>query len=247
MTLLEEIKKNSGYEELNEGIKWFKDSKKMRRLEKAIESKIKIAQKKGDVANLEKVEDLLNRIQKITFSLETLEKKYKDAKDEKKKISLKSDYNKIKLKYTELLKIVSKQDVRNALVAAGVIVLAITILLMGFGVLNLMNNSGALDQAAENINQRLNPSTNMLGRALQGEVIRRTNPSMVMAMATLGMSVTGSVFSLSKLTELEGKYEKNAMTVKTFRVVKKLASAAKEADKSKTKKETKAMTDGDEE
>ncbi len=248
MTLLEEIQKNSGELYLSEGIMFFKDSKKMRRLENMINKKLATAKKKGDISNLSSLDTLMKKIQEITFAFERLETKYKESKDKGEKQKLKAQYNSIKKKYEDLLRIVNKETVKKVIIAVGLTALIVSILFVGFHVLVGFEQSGVLTAAAENVGNRIGSanSTNVIDKAVRGVKISQTNSSLQAVLTTLGITL-GAPIGLAKLSQLQKKYRKDKMTTSTFRVLNKLESAEAAKDKSKVKKETKAMTDGDEE
>lgn len=111
----EEILSNSGLkEEINEGIKYFKDSKRLRKLSNKIAIRAtKAAGNKG----FKEVEEIIEKLEKVADEFEDLENRFNIA-DRKEKKQIKNEYNLIKQSYEELIKIINRQTF-NALAKAG--------------------------------------------------------------------------------------------------------------------------------
>lgn len=96
---------------LNEGIKYFKDSKRIRKLSKKIEKKINLLSKQEEMTEVFKTTIQLNN---IADEFELLEKNYKFNT-----YGYKMKYKALEQKYLDLIKIINKESVISALKKIG--------------------------------------------------------------------------------------------------------------------------------
>jgi len=135
MELREEILINSGYSDsdivLTEGIRFFKNSKRLKKLAATI---IKKAEKAKDKTQLKGVLTLAAKIKLIADEFEKVEIGFSSAKGEKK-ANLKEKYRSLRTKHIEIIKILRREEVKKALkilglvgLVAGVVVLLLHLL-----------------------------------------------------------------------------------------------------------------------
>ena len=95
-------------QQINEGLVFFKDSKRLKKLAQNIStSAIKASGNKG----YEEVKEIVVKIEEIAQEFEELEKKYRQ-KTAEERLELKKDYNLLKNNYRELILIINNQTYR---------------------------------------------------------------------------------------------------------------------------------------
>jgi len=118
--------------QLNEGIKYFKDSRKIYSYIGKLEKKINSVQ--GiDADSKAKVEVYIEKLKGLAERLSEIEDKFSVATEQSEKFTLKNEYRKIKMQNMSLIKELNKEDFKKILIGSGTIfgVLAIISLLGG--------------------------------------------------------------------------------------------------------------------
>jgi hypothetical protein len=147
MELREEILLNSGYSDneivLTEGIRFFKNSKRLRKLANVILDKVN--KTKDPRVNKKELINLVKKIEFVAQKFEKVEIKFASSKDSGEKKDLKSKYKLLRTKYIEILKILRKEEVKKALKVLGLVgaVAGVVVLLLYFLNLNAVGSAVA--------------------------------------------------------------------------------------------------------
>lgn len=246
MTLVEEMRKNAGLinEEqiLTEGIKFFKNSKKITKLANKLEKKANKLFDKDNVEGSKELSKFVSETKNIADKFQKLEDEYKNAKDKDKKKELKTKYSSLEKEFQKLLKILKQEKVKKSLVEVGGLALAASIVFAGGLSLYAMEvNHGMLSGAADNLAARgaSVTGTSVAGATGGGEVnvknyledsfnklildneIRRTNQNLI-GTATVGGATIGSVFGTGVISKLEKNKAENKAINSTVNVLKDL-------------------------
>jgi len=227
-----EILKMSGlyegniYEEvLNEGIVFFKNSKKIQKLSNALNKKAEKMLKKGEVEASKELLKFANEANRIAGKFEVLEKQYSIFANREDKQKLIEQYKNTSSEFSVLINIARTESFKRAAVAAKCLAITAGVLLGGGILLYVLESgSGVLTGAVNNLQQRVNmpiaPQTitrssnlgtritqsgriisNRLETAARGSVIDQTNEHLLKASLAVGATVAGvaGVGILSKL------------------------------------------------
>jgi alkylated DNA repair dioxygenase AlkB len=118
--------------ELNEGIKYFKDSKKIYNYIEKIDKRIDSVQGM-DASQKKKLEDYIEKLKTLGEKLGEIEDKFSTAAEASEKLSIKNEYRKIKLQNMSLFKELEKEDLKKIMIGSGAIfgVIAVLSLLGG--------------------------------------------------------------------------------------------------------------------
>jgi ArsR family metal-binding transcriptional regulator len=143
--------------ELNEGIKYFKDSKKVYNYIEKIDKRINSVQGM-DASQKKKLEDYVDKLKTLAEKLGEIEDKFATATEASEKLSIKNEYRKIKLQNMSLFKELEKEDLKRILIGSGAIfgVIAVLSLLGGVsaffgggasGTQSFLNSNGKIDNS----------------------------------------------------------------------------------------------------
>lgn len=175
MDLYEEIRGNSGIsdiEYLEEGIVFFKNSTKMKRLGKNLISKHAKLIKKGDLTNAKALNILTVEVNKIAKEFEDVEKKFKAAKDKDAKDEVRKEYADLEKHFKKIVNVAKKDSTKRALIAVGGLALLVGVLAAGiFGIIS-MDNAGITKAAADNLGAR--SDILKMDRLSDAEALRKT-------------------------------------------------------------------------
>jgi len=116
---LEQFLEINNEERLDEGLKFFKESKKLKKYANKIEAKLLSKQIKGKITSDEAsfLKGLVNQINRASNDFEKLEAKYKVK--ELKKADAKVEHAKLAKKYGGILKDISNQKTKKLFIALG--------------------------------------------------------------------------------------------------------------------------------
>jgi len=140
--MLNEIREYSGVKQINEGLVFFKDSKRIRKY-------IDKISKKNDGS----LDDLLEKLKETSDNFEEAEKLYSSGKKEKAK----QLHEQLKRQNQNLIKILNKESVKSSLIKAGVVALVFDLILkmtIGRGIFSLLfsgNSQGAVVATATTV------------------------------------------------------------------------------------------------
>ena len=140
--MLNEIREYSGVKQINEGLVFFKDSKRIRKY-------IDKISKKNDGS----LDDLLEKLKDTSDNFEEAEKLYSSGKKEKAK----QLHEQLKRQNQNLIKILNKESVKSSLIKAGVVALVFDLILkmtIGRGIFSLLfsgNSQGAVVATATTV------------------------------------------------------------------------------------------------
>jgi hypothetical protein len=101
--------------ELNEGIKYFKDSKKIYNYIEKIDKRINSVQGM-DASQKKKLEDYIEKLKTLAEKLGEIEDKFSTAAEASEKLSIKNEYRKIKLQNMSLFKELEKEDLKKIMI-----------------------------------------------------------------------------------------------------------------------------------
>lgn len=139
MNYRELMELNSGLkttQDINEGIKYFKESKKLRDLADKITNKLSKSKEKGKVEkeHIDMVEEIIDRTREASKEFEDLEKRFKEGKVEKREA--KEEHKELKKKYSDLVKRINSARNKKIFTILGIGALAASLLatLYGLGV-----------------------------------------------------------------------------------------------------------------
>lgn len=158
MNLYEEIRGNAGVSDvyLEEGIVFFKNSSKLKRLLKSLSKKHEKLVKKSDMSNAKALSVLITELTKVTVKFESVEQKYKDVKGKDEKKNVKAEYTALEKEFKKLIDVARKDSTKKALIAVGGLAVVVGILAAGIFGLQSLQTSGVLDNAVENVGARVN-------------------------------------------------------------------------------------------
>jgi hypothetical protein len=91
---------------LNEGVRFFKSSKRLKKLSDKIGHS---AIKKGGTKGYKEIEEYLKKLEEISGKFSSIETKFKQADSKEKKKEFKSDYKLLKKDFEDIVKILNKQ------------------------------------------------------------------------------------------------------------------------------------------
>jgi hypothetical protein len=131
---------------LQEGIKYFKDSKRVYSYITKLEKKI--AGMQGiDEGSKNKVETYIGKLKTLAEKLTEIEDKYEAAKEERDRFSIKNEYKRVKVQNMALFKELDNDTLKKALIGTGAIfgVLAIMGIIGGSGVFINKDQGSFLD------------------------------------------------------------------------------------------------------
>lgn len=234
-----EILKNSGLneevEQLNEGLVFFKNSKKIKRLARAITKKADKLAKKGKGEEANSLYRFSKEAIKVANRFEKLEKEFSffGSKDEKEDI--KARYESVKEEFSELLKIAKEDSFKRAITLVKGIAIVASILFAGGVIMNGMeNSSGVFTNAANNLGARIANTQTVTGspgvmakeageRIARGVLIRQTNDDLASAALATGATV-GSVIGAGALNDMKKAGVRNKTITDTVRTIEDLKS-----------------------
>lgn len=121
-------------EQLNEGISFFKDSKRLINLCDKLGHE---AFKEGGKEGYEEVEDVIRKIRSIASIFGRLEKDFAKAETDEQKEDLKEKYKNIKEEYKELLKLVNKRTFQSFLKTGAKVTLIAAPIVYAFSMVNI--------------------------------------------------------------------------------------------------------------
>jgi hypothetical protein len=254
MNLMEHMRDNAGVEDieyLSEGIVFFKNSSKIKRLAKIIERKREKMMTKGDLATAKELKPVVEESLKVAIAFEHIERMFKEAKTKEAKTEARAKYKVAEQKFKNLLKIIKKEDTKKALAVTGSLVAVAAIIMAGGIGIQSLNSSGVLSSALTNIGSRINkvkvgatPDVALLGGStgsdavdsklasgarlglnfVNDQKIKRTNDALLKTVGTAGATVGGlaSVGFIKKLTESGRKNKVLADTARALEDLKKL-------------------------
>ena len=251
LTLQEEIRNNSGISEdivyLEEGIVFFKNSSKMKRLGKSLAKKHEKLVKKGDIENAKALAALVHEIDVIAEKFRKVEEKYKNTVQKSK---VKAEYADLETEYKKLITIAKKDSTKKALIATGGLVLVAGVLVAALFGFDSLYQAGTLDNAAGNIEMRAekslfnkeasaaianskggldavsNMATRAAGNTMYDQVIKATNKDLVKTVSAAGATV-GGLLGVGVMSKLQKMGTKNKTISSTVKVLQDLKAAEK--------------------
>ena len=115
--MINEIRKNAGLENeyLTEGIKYFKESNKLKRLVKVLEKKIP----KLSDEERKNIQELREGVIKLIKEYEKIEADFSKAQTKQEKDQLKLAHKSMGKKFTSVLKMATKEDTKKVLISTG--------------------------------------------------------------------------------------------------------------------------------
>lgn len=257
-SIYEEIRGNSGINEieyLEEGILFFKNSDKMKRLANKLNQKHIQLTKKNQMSEASALAILIREIEKISKEFAVVELEFRHSKGKDQKDLVKAKYAKLEKSFNELIKISNKETTKKAIMAAGVGALVVGVLAAGaFGIYSLAQ-AGIVDSAALNVKTRMeelqlgketrvdpnDSNTDALkkfaqrsvGGAVLSRTIMATNKDL-MAVATTAGATAAGVLSASVIAELRKIGLENKTIAATVKAIENI-----KASEGKTKTEKK--------
>jgi len=113
-------------EDLNEGLVFFKKSKKLKKLLERLEKKVEMADIKSEVMNIKipkkDIDEVFGMLKDIAESFEDVEKRFKEAKsDGEKKKAIREEYKNIKTKYKKVLDRINNEKTLRILSTIGIL------------------------------------------------------------------------------------------------------------------------------
>lgn len=259
MDLYEEIRGNAGVsdiEYLEEGIVFFKNSTKMKRLAKGLAKKHEKLVKKGDLENSKALSVLILEVDLIAKKFESVENEFKLSKGKEAKTKAKEKYADLEKEFKKLVVIAKKDSTKKALIAVGGLALVVGVLAAGLFGLNSLYNSGVIDNAGTNIQMRAekvfmnkeadaalkgaNSTDALKNMATRGGlnimysgIIKATNNDLVKT-ATLAGATAGGVLSIGVLNKLRNMGRKDKTIAATVKAIEELKMAERKTEESKT-------------
>lgn len=111
---------------LNEGLVFFKESKKLRKLLEKIEKKVEMAEIKAETIDLKipkkDINEVIKMLKDIADNFENVEKKFKEAKgDKQKRIIIRTEHKEIKQKYKEILNKINNEKTIRIFMGIGIL------------------------------------------------------------------------------------------------------------------------------
>lgn len=236
MSIKQEILKNTGLNEevLEEGIFFFKNSKKINRLAGKLEKKAEKLFKKGDISGSRELYKFLNEARGIATRFENLENQFSFFMNKENKELLKKKYNDLSLEFSKLLGIAKNEAFKSAaLKVGGLAIVAAIIFAGGIFLTNLEFQHKTFSFAKENIAARFmkrRPAgpgvagavTSTMDRLSADAVIRRTNDDLLSASVGVGATVAGAIGGNALMRMKRYKLENKTMndTVRTLEDLK---------------------------
>jgi len=150
--------------ELNEGIKYFKDSKKVYNYIEKIDKRINSVQGM-DASQKKKLEDYVDKLKTLAEKLGEIEDKFATATEASEKLSIKNEYRKIKLQNMSLFKELEKEDLKRILIGSGAIFGVIAVLSLLGGVSSFFGGGSSGTQSFLNANGKIDNSN--IGSVIQ--------------------------------------------------------------------------------
>lgn len=249
MTLQEQIRGNSGIsdiEYLEEGIVFFKNSTKMKRLSKNLSNKREKLIKKSDMENAKALSALITEIDTIVKKFEAVEQKFKQAKGKEAKGNIKQEYKNLEKEFKKLLKVARKDSTKKALIAVGGLAIVAGVIAAGIFGLQSLETTGVLDNAGANVDARLRKANlinttqttgsdgvqeiigktgqRVAGSFVYDQIIKSTNKDLVQA-ATITGATAGGVVGAGVLQKLRKMGQKNKTIADTVAALEDLKSA----------------------
>jgi hypothetical protein len=251
MTIYEDIRKHSGIEDveyLEEGIVFFKNSNKMKRLSKYLVKKHEGLVKKNRSSEATALAILIKEIEKVADKFEEVEKEFKFAKGKENKNKAKQKYESLEKDFGKLVDIANKESTKKILIATGTAALVVGVLAAGvFGFMSLANagvlanvdtNLGAR-MALRDLNAQSVPAPNdtaldlirkrtesaVVGNILS-DTIKKTNQDLVTTATTAGIAA-GGVLSVGVLGELRKVGLQNKTIADTVRAIEDIKASEK--------------------
>lgn len=252
--MLEDIREVSGLDNehfyLSEGIVFFKNSSKIKKLSHNISKKLDKAKESGKFGEEVKImSNLVDRLNTISIEFERVEKKYILEKSKEKKQNIKKEYANLEEKFSDILTVIKEDNVRKAMIVLKVAGAVVAILLIGFIALAALEQAGVLAGAASNVDaraQKMNliqntktmaTSTNPidrvsgsiqrnLGSAILNDTIANTNNDLMKAGSVFG-ATAASVATASVLGDMKKNKSSNKTFADTIEVVEKIKQEEK--------------------
>jgi len=252
--LYNDIRKNAGIDDvyISEGIVFFKNSNKIKRLSKYLEKKHQQLIKKNMINDANALAELIMVVNSIANKFEEVENDFKNSKDKRVKNALKQKYENLESEFKKMLDVAKKESVKKALAATGALAAFAGILTAGiFGFMSF-KNTGVLDTAMDNLAARkelidLNKKTlqptddkiemlkragsNIVGGAVLRSFIKNTNQELV-TVATAAGATVGGVLSVEAIHKLKKSSIKDKTIADTIRAIEEL----KQYEEKSTKK-----------
>lgn len=252
--IYEDIRKYSGVEDieyLEEGIMFFKNSSKIKRLAKKLIQKHATLIKKGKSSEASALNVLIKETEKIGNKFEEVEREFRSTKDKDSKKKIKAKYESLEKDFKKLIDIANQESVKRALIATGTAALIVGVLAAGvFGFISL-KNTGVLANVESNIGARVQlrdlkaqniPSasdtpldqitkmgTRTLSGALLTNTIKKTNQDLVTTASLAGATAAG-VLSASVIGDLRKMSQNDKTIANTLRVIENIKSAEKKGN-----------------
>lgn len=230
---------NSGINEetelLDEGIVFFKNSKKIKRLSRTIVKKADKLARKGKSEEANSLARFAKEANKVANRFEQLEKEFSifGSKDEKEDI--KARYEDVSQEFSELLKIAKEDSFKRAATLAKGLVVVASILFAGGLIINGMEqNAGVFTNAVNNLGARIANTKKTTGspgvmareageKIARGIVIRQTNDDLAKAALATGATI-GSAIGATALNDMKKAGVRNKTITDTVRVIEDLKS-----------------------
>lgn len=114
---------------LTEGVRFFKNSKRLDRLADKLEKKISIFTREEERAEIMKIS---KKVRQISQEFRNIEEKYADLDNKDKKERLRGQYKSVENKYKELVRIINEETIINYSGAAAITGILATILLVSY-------------------------------------------------------------------------------------------------------------------
>jgi len=257
MNLYEEIRDIAGVDDveyISEGIVFFKNSSKIKRLAKYINQKREKLLKKGDMKTAKELKPLYDEAIKVANTFEILENEFKKAKGSEKG-EVKAKYKLAEVQFRKLIKIAKKDSTKRALAVAGGVAVVAAILVAGIFGLQSLQASGALAGAESNIGARVANLKNSrvpdsaitntgnlgvdraLGRGIKGianfandQNIKATNKDLLKTVG-VGGAVAGGLISTKLIQRLKKEGRKNKLIADTALALESLDKVSNKTEK----------------
>lgn len=144
MTIKEEMLRNAGI--LNEGVAFFKTSKKLYKFALKIQKK---------VDKNPKLMPLLKEIEKLAGDFEKLEEQYKNSKKADKQ-KIKKNYDTLKKRYNKVLDTINRKSIKDLIGKFGLGgIMTLTLLFIGLALRNYASVAGETEEVLANVNKEI--------------------------------------------------------------------------------------------
>lgn len=235
-----EILKNSGLNEevLEEGIVFFKNSKKIQRLSNALTKKADKLSAKGNIEAAKELFRFSREANKIANKFKQLEDEFSIFGSKTEKERIKADYEKVTNEFSSLIQIAKDERFKKTVATAKGLAIVAAILFAGGTLLAGMESSmGTLTKAGENLGARASnlvttssstdTITDIAGRRAErmakGIYIKQTNDALMKTALASGATV-GTVVGSGVLNKLKKSGIKNKAISDTVRAIEELKS-----------------------